>query len=59
MSEYSTQPLSEDTQAEEQRRCALCFHFFPKDEMFHCQVDEAQNWQWVCEGCQEGIGGEA
>lgn len=46
-------PLSEETQPDEQRRCALCVHFFPKDEMHHVQVDEAQNWRWVCEGCNE------
>jgi len=48
-------PLSEDTQTEEQRRCALCFHFFPKDEMERVQLDEPGAWNWICSECLEKV----
>ena len=53
MSENHTQPLSEDTQAEDQRRCALCYHLFPKDEMHRLEIDEPGALDWVCEDCYE------
>lgn len=46
-------PLSEDTQAEDQRRCVLCAHFFPKDEMERRPIDEPGAYDWVCEDCYE------
>ena len=55
MSEEHRQPLSEDTQAEGQRRCALCYHFFPKDDMERIQLDEPCAWEWLCFGCSEKV----
>ena len=51
-------PLSEDTQAEDQRRCALCYHLFPKDDMERVQMDEPGAWEWVCSGCSEKVDSE-
>ena len=58
MSEEPRQPLSEDTQAEGQRRCALCYHFFPKDDMERVQLDEPGAWEWSCSGCSEKVESE-
>ena len=57
MQREPTHPTSDDVLDMQQdlRRCALCSHLFPKDEMFHIQLDEPQNWAWVCEGCDEGL----
>ena len=55
MSEDYAQPLSEDTQAEDQRRCALCYHLFPKDDMERVQMDEPGAWEWSCSGCSEKV----
>ena len=55
MSEEHAQPMSEDTQAEEQRRCALCYHLFPKDDMEQVQMDEPGAWEWICSGCSEKV----
>ena len=58
MSEEHSQPMSEDTQAEDQRRCALCYHLFPKDEMERVQMDEPGAWEWICSGCSEKVNSE-
>ena len=58
MNEEAREPLSEDTQAEDQRRCVLCYHLFPKDEMERVQLDEPGAWEWVCERCWEKVEGE-
>ena len=58
MSEEARQPLSEDTQAEDQRRCALCYHLFPKDDLERVQLDEPGAWEWVCAGCWEKVESE-
>ena len=55
MSEDHAQPMSEDTQAEDQRRCALCYHLFPKDDMERVQLDEPGAWEWICAGCSEKV----
>lgn len=56
--EYSqTHPTSDDIldMRDDLRRCALCPHPFPKDEMVYLQLDEPGHWQWVCWGCHEQI----
>ena len=58
MSEDYAQPMSEDTQAEDQRRCVLCYHLFPKDEMERVQMDEPGAWEWICLGCSEKVDSE-
>jgi len=58
MSEEYRQPMSEDTQAEDQRRCALCYHLFPKDDMERVQMDEPRAWEWICSGCSEKVESE-
>jgi len=58
MSEEHPQPLSEDTQAEDQRRCALCYHLFPKEDMERVQMDEPGAWEWICAGCSEKVENE-
>ena len=55
MSEEHDQPMSEDTQAEEQRRCTLCYHLFPKDDMERVQMDEPGAWDWICFECSEKV----
>ena len=58
MSEDHPQPMSEDTQAEEQRRCTLCYHLFPKDEMERVQMDEPGAWEGICAGSSENAESE-
>ena len=58
MSEEHSQPMSEDTQAEDQRRCALCYHLFPKDDMERVQLDEPGAWEWMCSECSEKVDSE-
>ena len=58
MSEDYAQPLSEDTQAEDQRRCALCYHLFPKDDMERVQLDEPGASVWMCSECSEKVDSE-
>jgi len=64
MSEEQCQPLSEDTQAEDQRHpiphpwedwrsCALCGDVYRKDEMVRVDLDEPGAKDWVCEVCHE------
>lgn len=55
MSEEANQPMSEDTQEDNQRRCAVCYHYFPKDEMTRMQIDEPGAYDWVCAGCAEKV----
>ena len=52
-SESLKNPVYAEDYQEELRRCALCHHLAPHDELERCQLDEPGAWDWVCEPCYE------